>query len=84
MTNEEILDLANNLTNENLRYLLDIMSDRLMVHCGVIENRCVGDDVGWCTLNGSKVQLNLQHCETDLRENKSWAWALYGERNETD
>lgn len=81
---EELLEIANSLSNEDLRYLLDINSDRLTVYCGFIENRLVCDDVLWCTLNGSKVQLNLTHCETDLRENTAWHYALYGNRNDGD
>ena len=82
MKNEDILELSNNLTNENLRFLLDVMAERITVHCGTIDNRCVGDDILCCTLNGSKVQINLMHSEKDLKENDSWHWALYGDRND--
>ena len=80
----ELLDMANSLSNEDLRYFLDINSDRLMVYCGFIENRVVSDEVLWCSLNGGKVQINLANSETDLRDNTSWHYALYGNRKDGD
>jgi hypothetical protein len=78
MTNDEVIDVSNNLTNENLRFLLDIMSERLMVYCGTIDNRCLSDEVRCCTLNGGMVQINLMNSQKDLRENASWHRMLYG------
>jgi len=78
MKREKLLKLANKLSNEDLLYLLNVSTDRLSVYCGYIDNRCVTDDVLWCSMNGTKIQLNLMHCEEDLRKNRSWHYALYG------
>ena len=76
---ERLWEVANKLSNEDLCHLINMVSERLSVFVGVVDNKIIEDRVLWASLNGATVQINLHSCElADLRQNEEWAWALNG------
>ena len=76
---EKLWEVVNKLSNEDLCHLINMVSERLSVFVGVVDNKIIEDRVLWASLNGATVQINLHSCELgDLRQNEEWAWALNG------
>lgn len=66
-TQKELVDLVNGLSNEDIRKVMEIISDRVDVYVGLVGNRCVMGEIESAVLNGTSVQVNLE-LDYDLGE----------------
>lgn len=74
---EELFDMANDLSNEDLCFLINCMSNRLEVYFGSLAMCCLSSDVMGASINGTVVQINCMNAELDdLREDEFIRHAL--------
>lgn len=63
MTTQKLANIVADLSNEDLRRLIEMAASRVIVYVGTVGNRCVLGEIESASLNGNTVQLNLT---TDL------------------
>ena len=77
MNTEELVDIANSLSNDDLCQLMNIVSERLFVYYGAYNNCQLTSDVHFACLNGASVQINTVSSEyDDLSKDRIFAWCL--------
>jgi hypothetical protein len=64
---EELIDLANNLSNVDICFLLNLFAGdkKMRLFVGVLDNSCVLTELSHVTLNGMDLQLNAASCDLD-------------------
>ena len=65
MKTEDLLEIANSLSNDDLCHLINMVSDRLFVFYGVHENMQQMSDVSFACLNGACVQITTESADLD-------------------
>jgi|TARA_R100000482_G_C5082827_1_gene126961 hypothetical protein len=65
MKTEELLDIANSLSNDDLCTLINMVSDRLFVFYGVHDNMQQMSDVTFACMNGASVQINTESAQQE-------------------
>lgn len=74
---DDLIDVSNRLTNENLRDLILMTSNRIDVFVGAIDRCQITSEVDSCYLNGAVVQINLKLTQLeDIRDNDFIKYAL--------
>jgi len=74
---EEMFDLANDLSNEDLCFLINCMSNRFEVYFGSLAMCALSSEVMDASMNGTVVQINCMKAELDdLREDEFIRHAL--------
>ncbi len=64
---KELIDLANNLSNVDICFLLNVFAGdkKMRLFVGVLDNSCVLTELSHVTLNGTDLQLNAKSCDLD-------------------
>ena len=63
---EQLIDLANNLSNVEICFLLNALSSRQIdIFLGTLDNTCVSTKLSHVSLNGPFLQLNATSCDLD-------------------
>ena len=63
---DELIDLANNLSNVDTCFLLNALSNKQIdIFLGMLGNTCVSTELSHVTLNGTILQLNATSCDLD-------------------
>jgi len=66
MEQQQLLEVANDLTNDNICDLINMVAPRLDVYFGLLNMRCLSSGVSFASMNGTIIQVN---CETaDLED----------------
>ncbi len=74
---EELLDFANDLSNEDLCFLINCMANRCEVYFGSLAMCVLSSEVRDACMNGTVVQINCMNVELDdLREDEFIRHAL--------
>ena len=78
---EKLIDIANGLTNKEICDLINIISPRLDVYVGLLNNHCISSEINWANLNGTMIQINLRLAELDdLQDDQFVASAIKAKR----
>tara|TARA_Y100000114_G_scaffold133357_1_gene132726 strand:+ start:452 stop:712 length:261 start_codon:yes stop_codon:yes gene_type:complete len=78
---EKLIDIANGLTNKEICDLINIISPRLDVYVGLLNNHCITSEINWANLNGTMIQVNLRLAELDdLQDDQFFASAIKAKR----
>ena len=81
---QEIINLANTLSNDDLCTLINAVSSRLDVYLGSIGLVCISTEVEYAHMNGMTVQVNTTMAQLDdMREDDQiqHAMKMYELRN---
>ena len=64
---KELFDLANNLSNVDICFLLNFFAGdkKMRLFVGVLDNSCVLTELSHVTPNGTEFQLNATSCDLD-------------------
>ena len=74
---QELLEFVNGLSNDDVCDVINLLSDRLDVYVGLLNNHCIASPVAFACLNGTSVQINLHLADLDdLQEDSFFAEAL--------
>jgi len=74
---EEIITLANTLSNEDLCTLINAVASRLNIYVGSMGRVCISSEVEHACLNGMTVQINTTMAQLDdMREDSAMQYAL--------
>jgi hypothetical protein len=74
---EEIIELANTLSNEDLCTLINAVAPRLDIFVGSMGNVCISTEVENACMNGMTVQINSVMAQLDdMREDSAIQYAL--------
>lgn len=85
MTNDQIVEIANSLSNDDLVRLIDAVSPRLDVFVGILNGCCITGSVEGACTNGTIVQINMDLTQLDdLGEEDPFATALSYRRMSDD
>lgn len=77
MNNEKLVEIANNLSNENICDLINIIAPRLDVFFGKLNRHCLSSGVDFACMNGATIQINCESAELeDLVENEFFKSAV--------
>ena len=77
MTNDQIVKIANSLSNDDLVRLIDAVSPRLEVFVGILNGCCITGSVEGACTNGTIIQINMEQTQLDdLREDEFFATAM--------
>lgn len=77
MRQQELLEFVNGLSNDDVCDVINLLSDRLDVYVGLLNNHCIASPVAFACLNGTSVQINLHLADLDdLQEDSFFAEAL--------
>jgi len=78
---EKLIDIANGLTNKEICDLINIISPRLYVYVGLLNNHCISSEINRANLNGTMIQVNLRLAELDdLQDDQFFADAIKAKR----
>lgn len=70
---EEVIAIANGLSNDDICYLINLISERCSVFVGCMGNRQLSSEITWACINGTLIQINLETAEEDLvSEHSNW------------
>ena len=74
---QELLEFVNGLSNDDVCDVINLLSDRLDVYVGLLNNHCIASPVAFACLNGTSVQVNLLLSDLDdLQEDSFFAEAI--------
>lgn len=74
---EELFDMANDLSNEDICFLINCMSNRFEVYFGSLAMCVLSSEVRDACMNGTVVQINCMNAELDdLRDDEFIRHAL--------
>ncbi len=77
---DKLINIANDLTNKEICDLINIISPRVDVFVGLLNNHCISSEINWANLNGTIIQINLRLAELDdLQDDKFFADAIKAE-----
>ena len=77
MEHKKLLDIANDLSNEDICELINLVGDRLDVFFGCLNGRQLGSGVAFATMNGTVIQINCESAALDdLTDDKFMAGAI--------
>ena len=77
MTTDELVNLANSLSNDDVCFLLNALSDRMTVFYGCLNRVQLSSDVAWVCTNGVSIQINTDSAELeDLIEDRAFSYAI--------
>jgi hypothetical protein len=77
MRQQELLEFVNGLSNDDVCDVINLLSDRLDVYVGLLNNHCIASPVAFACLNGTSVQINLHLADLDdLQEDSFFAEAI--------
>jgi len=66
MEQQQLLEVVNDLTNDDICDLINMVAPRLDVYFGLLNMRCLSSGVSFASMNGTIIQVN---CETaDLED----------------
>ncbi len=71
MNKRDLVELANNLSNQNICDLIDMLAPRIDVYIGISSGVCITSSISHSVLNGTLVQINL---ETSELEDLDWGY----------
>jgi len=64
MISDELIKIANSLSNENMVDLISIFADRIHIHAGLVNMHCIGGELDLenpACLNGATIQINMEN-----------------------
>jgi len=77
MEHKKLLDIANDLSNENICDLINLVSDRFDVFFGCLNGHQLGSGVASASMNGTLIQINCDSADLeDLTDDKFIAGAI--------
>jgi len=77
MEHQELLDIANDLSNENICDLINMVAPRLDVYFGLLNMRCLSSGVSFASMNGTIIQVNCESADLeDLADDEFIAGAI--------
>jgi hypothetical protein len=69
---EELIEMANALSNDDICFLINLVSRRCDVFIGTMGERQLSSEIVWACLNGMEIQINLETCEEDSIADLPW------------
>ena len=79
----KLIDIANDLTNKEICDLINIISPRLDVYVGLLNDHCISSEINWANLNGTMIQINLRLAELDdLQDDEFFADAIKAKKKD--
>lgn len=70
---EEVIDIANGLSNDDICFLLNLISDRALVFVGAMGGRVIDCPIEWVSLNGALIQISLESSAFDsIADHSDW------------
>jgi|TARA_R110002124_G_scaffold135551_1_gene298456 hypothetical protein len=77
MEQQQLLEVANDLTNDNICDLINMVAPRLDVYFGLLNMRCLSSGVSFASMNGTIVQVNCESADLeDLADDDFIAGAI--------
>ena len=77
---DEILAIANSLSNDDLCLLLNVLGDRVDIYLGLLGRVCIETEFSSACLNGARIQVNTTLSDLDdVREDRQIQYALRDE-----
>jgi hypothetical protein len=78
----ELIEFVNGLSNDDVCHVINMLSDRLDVYVGLLNNHCIASPVAFACLNGTMVQINLHLADLDdLQEDSFFEHAMKATKN---
>ena len=77
MEQQQLLEVANDLTNDNICDLINMVAPRLDVYFGLLNMRCLSSGVSFASMNGTIIQVNCESADLeDLADDEFMAKAV--------
>ena len=77
MEQQQLLEVANDLTNDNICDLINMVAPRLDVYFGLLNMRCLSSGISFASMNGTIVQVNCESADLeDLADDDFIAGAI--------
>jgi len=77
MEQQQLLEVVNDLTNDNICDLINMVAPRLDVYFGLLNMRCLSSGVSFASMNGTIVQVNCESADLeDLADDDFIAGAI--------
>jgi|TARA_R110000823_G_scaffold88538_1_gene196860 hypothetical protein len=77
MEQQQLLEVANDLTNDNICDLINMVAPRLDVYFGLLNMRCLSSGVSFASMNGTIIQVNCESADLeDLADDDFIAGAI--------
>ena len=77
MEQQQLLEVANDLTNDNICDLINMVAPRLDVYFGLLNMRCLSSGISFASMNGTIIQVNCESADLeDLADDDFIAGAI--------
>ena len=77
MEQQQLLEVVNDLTNDNICDLINMVAPRLDVYFGLLNMRCLSSGISFASMNGTIVQVNCESADLeDLADDDFIAGAI--------
>ena len=77
MEQQQLLEVVNDLTNDNICDLINMVAPRLDVYFGLLNMRCLSSGVSFASMNGTIIQVNCESADLeDLADDDFIAGAI--------
>ena len=65
MEQQQLLEVVNDLTNDNICDLINMVAPRLDVYFGLLNMRCLSSGISFASMNGTIVQVNCESADLE-------------------
>ena len=65
MEQQQLLEVVNDLTNDNICDLINMVAPRLDVYFGLLNMRCLSSGVSFASMNGTIIQVNCESADLE-------------------
>jgi len=77
MEQQQLLEVVNDLTNDNICDVINMVAPRLDVYFGLLNMRCLSSGISFASMNGTIVQVNCESADLeDLADDDFIAGAI--------
>jgi len=77
MEQQQLLEVVNDLTNDNICDLINMVAPRIDVYFGLLNMRCLSSGISFASMNGTIVQVNCESADLeDLADDDFIAGAI--------
>ena len=77
MEQQQLLEVVNDLTNDNICDLINMVAPRLDVYFGLLNMRCLSSGISFASMNGTIIQVNCESADLeDLADDDFIAGAI--------
>ena len=65
MEQQQLLEVVNDLTNDNICDLINMVAPRLDVYFGLLNMRCLSSGISFASMNGTIIQVNCESADLE-------------------